>query len=277
MTEARVAGPLEAEGAGVRRVRVPSPTLPPAKDTNAWVLGDRDVIVVDPGCPWPATQASLAARLDGLRVVAVFLTHHHIDHASGALDLCARTSAPLWSHATTGERANLSLDRCIAPGEVLSTDAGDWTTVLTPGHADGHLCLHNGETGDVVAGDMVAGEGTILLAPPDADLAAYLTSLQRLRDLSPRRLLPAHGPALAPALPVLDEYIAHRHARTAQVLGCLSAGPLTALQIAREVYPDLPAHFLGFAAVQVQAHLDWLLHRAHVQSVDSEHYAIPGA
>ncbi len=252
------AGPREVLGPGIARIALPSPTLPPATTTNVWLLGEQEVLVVDPGSPWPTPLAGLIDQLAALPVRAVFLTHHHTDHASGARAVCDALGVPLWSHATTGERTGLALDRTLADGETLVLGSDRWQAILTEGHADGHLCLAR-DDGEVVAGDMVAGEGTILLAPPDADLAAYLASLARLRDRRPTRLLPAHGPALAPAVPVLDHYIAHRHARTDQARAALGPSPRSATALAPVVYPELPPTFLPIAALQLTAHLDWLV------------------
>jgi glyoxylase-like metal-dependent hydrolase (beta-lactamase superfamily II) len=257
------AGPLDLLGPGIARVRLPSPTLPPATTTNVWVLGSGPRVLVDPGSPWEAGLRSLVERVAELGVVASFLTHHHQDHASGAAWLRDHAGLEIWSHPTTGDRTGLRLDRTVQDGDVLELGSDRWQALLTPGHADGHLCLHRSD-GEVVAGDMVAGEGTILLAPPDADLAAYLESLAALQRLSPRRLLPAHGPPLAPAGPVLDHYIHHRHARTDQVRQALARGPLSAVELAPMVYPELPASVLTVAAIQLQAHLDWLVQQGEV-------------
>ncbi len=109
---------------------------------------------------------------------------------------------------------------------------------------------------------MVAGEGTILLDPPEGDLAAYLASLERLRGLGAGVLLPAHGPALTDPAETLETYIAHRHERTGQVLETLrvleSGSPL---ELARKIYTELPEAFLVIAARQVLCHLQYLADR----------------
>src|SRR5262249_17876794 len=61
-----------------------SPTLPPATHTNCFVVGADDVIVVDPGSPYPEEQAALDAALAGRRVREIWATHHHFDHVGGA-------------------------------------------------------------------------------------------------------------------------------------------------------------------------------------------------
>lgn len=250
---------------GVQVVPVRSPTLPPARHTNAWVLGDDDVVVVDPASPWPDPQQALADALADRRVQAIFLTHHHLDHVGGVLDLQRRTGAPVWAHPLTAARVAFAVDRMVEEGDQLQLGSSTWRALHTPGHATGHLCLHRAADGVVVAGDMVAGVGTIVLDPPEGELGAYLHHLGRLEALGPTTLLPAHGDPILDGPALLAEYIAHRHDRTAQVRAALARlAPARPLQLVPSIYVDLPAAFHPLAARQVLCHLRWL--EAHGQA-----------
>src|SRR6185503_7255974 len=44
-------------------------------------------------------------------------------------------------------------------------------------------------------------------------LVQYLDSLRRIRALSPRRLLPGHGPVIDDPVTLIDKYLAHRAER----------------------------------------------------------------
>ena len=212
---------------GVARLELRTPTLPPATHTNAWVLGTDTLTVVDPASPWDDERGRLfdalwARIVAGARVRRVFLTHHHHDHVSGAVDLRDRlarrgVSVPIAAHPVTADllAGTVSVDERVNDGD----DVDGLTAVWTPGHAPGHLCLA-GE-GFLVAGDMVAGVGTILLDPREGDLGDYLASLDRLASLGRDVLLPAHGPALPGAATVLSFYAAHRHQRSEQILVAL--------------------------------------------------------
>lgn len=264
---------------GIRRVAVPSPTLPPASTTNCWLLGKEAVCAVDPAGITDAVRDALDRALEaaGLRVRWVLLTHHHGDHIGGAAHLQANGAVVL-AHPRTAalvaERWSLQVD-ALREDESLLHPSLPWRLLHTPGHAPGHLCAHWERT--VVAGDLVAGEGTIVLDSTDeADLQAYLDSLARIAELRPDRLLPAHGPAIAPALPLLQHYQDHRNARTVQIEAALQRlQPATALDLVPGIYPELPSFFHAVAAAQVTTHLGWLAARGRAMASEDARWRTP--
>jgi ribonuclease/clavin/mitogillin len=255
---------------GVRVIPVRSPTLPPATHTNVWILGDHHVTIVDPASPFVDEQERLDGLLEMMMVERIVLTHHHADHVGGALAIKGTTGAKIAAHPLTRDRVDIPIDELLEEDEIIGTDAGFWRVIHTPGHATGHICLHNPAIGTIVAGDMVAGIGTILIDPPEGDLGLYLNSLERLKALNPRRLLPAHGPAINNAMGCLDEYIHHRHMRTEQIVAALESGPHSAHELATHIYSGLvPDAFVPIAARQVLAHLNWLVAQDRVTQDDA--------
>ncbi len=273
---------------GFAHVAVRTPTLPPATHTNAWLLGTDELLVVDPASPDPEEQARLAAELDariadGAHLAAIVLTHHHVDHVSGTEALVAHfaergAALPVFAHPETAARVPFPVDAALHAGDVLLAGEFAFHVHHTPGHAPGHVVLHHHDSGVIVAGDMVAGVGTILIAPDDGDLGQYLASLEAMRALGGQILLPAHGPALHGADSVLSFYIAHRHARTAQVRDALDrAGRATPDELAPVVYPELPAQAHPIAAVQILAHLRWLEAEGEVHAEPAGRWRLRGA
>lgn len=263
------AGPL------VRGFAVRSPTLPPATHTNVWVLGDRALTVVDPASPWPEEQARLADALTTLArpVERIVLTHHHHDHIGGARALAGRLGVPIHAHDATAARLGFSVE----PLADRIDCGGVWFDVFhTPGHAPGHVVLRSPDA-HLVAGDMVAGVGTIAIDPDDGGhLGDYLASLERMRGLGARALLPAHGPILADADAALAHYLAHRAARTEQIARALARGDAAPIDLVGAVYPDLDRRLWPLAAVQVRAHLVWLVEQGRARTDGSRWSALSG-
>jgi len=241
---------------GITRIAVPSDTLPPATSTNAWVLGGQQVFVIDPGGNSEAVREALLQALGDRQVLGIVLTHHHSDHIAGVAHLSSATGAAVWAHRDTVPMVPFQVGRTLHEDDVLQTDLGDWRAIHTPGHAVGHICLVR-DDGHAVVGDLVAGDGTILLAPPEGHLATYLHSLQRMKATGIHTALPAHGPALD-AQRVLSTYLQHRGHRTQQVVDVLAESPSEPLALAGRIYTDIPAAFHPIAAIQLRAHLTWL-------------------
>jgi glyoxylase-like metal-dependent hydrolase (beta-lactamase superfamily II) len=247
----------------IRVFAVRTPTLPPATHTNVYIIGDAgdSVVVIDPASPWDDEQRALDAFLDGERVAEIWLTHHHVDHVSGAAHLAERLGVPVAAHRETAARlgSRVRIARFLDEGERLSVGARCLTALHTPGHAPGHICFHDRDSGALVAGDMVASVGTIIIEPDDGgDMADYLTQLRRLRALAPTWLLPSHGPPIRDVAGKLDFYVAHRLEREARVVAALSSEPRSVEELVPPAYPDVPPAIYPLAARSLLAHLQKL-------------------
>jgi glyoxylase-like metal-dependent hydrolase (beta-lactamase superfamily II)/8-oxo-dGTP pyrophosphatase MutT (NUDIX family) len=246
-----------------------TPTLPPATHTNCYLFGSAEMIAIDPASPYPDEREALDQALEALAasgrtIVEIWLTHHHLDHVSGAAYLSERLGVPIAAHRETVDRlaGRVSVTRVLDDGDVRVL-AGPVPrrvrAVFTPGHAPGHLCFLEEETGVMAAGDMVAGVGTILIDPSEGDMIAYLASLRRMRELEPRVLLPAHGGAIAAVGDKLDGYVRHRLWREARVIEVLTDHPGTAAQLVPRVYADVSPALFPLAERSLLAHLDKLV------------------
>jgi glyoxylase-like metal-dependent hydrolase (beta-lactamase superfamily II) len=193
----------------IRVLPLRTPTLPPATRTNCYIIGDAaSAVVIDPATPYADEQARLDAWLEELciRVTAIVLTHHHVDHVADATRLAAKLGGvPVAAHAETAARVRgrVAVTRTLDDGARLDYGPRGLRAVFTPGHAPGHLCFVDEAAGAIVAGDMVASIGTIIVEPEDGgDMRIYLESLRRLRrevDAGAATLLPAHGPPITAA------------------------------------------------------------------------------
>lgn len=261
---------MQVVAPGIAVVSVRSPTLPPATHTNTYVVGRSALTVVDPASPYDDEQSRLHALLSDTQtpVERILLTHHHPDHVSGVAGLQqAFPGTPVWAHDRTAQRLRglIHVDHLVADDDVLDCGGVTLNAVFTPGHAPGHLVFYDPASHALIAGDMVAGVGTILIDQADGDLGLYLASLQRMRALKPGSLLPSHGPVLEQADAVLAFYIAHRHQRSDQVRQALDEhGALTPDELVPLVYADLDPRAAPIAAVQLTSHLLWLAQHGRV-------------
>jgi glyoxylase-like metal-dependent hydrolase (beta-lactamase superfamily II)/8-oxo-dGTP pyrophosphatase MutT (NUDIX family) len=258
----------------VQLIPLRSEVLPPATHTNAWLVGTGPVYLIDPGAVEAAEQEVLFAALDaqaaaGRPLSAVVLTHHHPDHA-GAASACAnRYGVPVRAHPLTARalRDTVAVRGDLRDGDRLDLGlcpdgSGRWQleALYTPGHAPGHLAFWEPRYGLLFPGDLASTLSSVLIAPPEGDLALYLDSVARLRELPARLLLPAHGPVSARPAFVLDETLAHRRDRERQLLDALASGPRTPAELAQEVYRGLPEALLQYARLQTLAGLYKLRH-----------------
>lgn len=256
-----------------------TPTLPPATLTNCCLFGTGEMIAIDPASPYPDEQQALDEALESLaaagrQVVEIWLTHHHRDHVGGAVHLSERLGIPIAAHRETIDRlaGQVPITRVLDDGD--SRELGGPSprrvrAVFTPGHAPGHLCFLEEETGVMAAGDMVAGIGTILIDPSEGDMIAYLASLRRMRELAPRVLLPAHGGAISAVIEKLDGYVKHRLWREARVIEALREhGSSRSSELVARVYADVSPALFPLAERSLLAHLDKLVAEGIATSAD---------
>lgn len=252
---------------GVVTLPVRTPTLPPATHTNVYLLGTEELLIVDPGAPDEGENRRLLAVLRGLegrRPKAIVLTHHHADHVGGLSFLRAELGLPVWAHEVTAQRLGLTADLRLAEGDVLELGGPQpmrWRVLHTPGHTQGHLCLVDEQSHAAVVGDMVAGLGTIVIDPPEGDMAEYVRQLERLKA-HVGTLYPAHGPPIPDGVAKLDEYLAHRRWREGKVLAALAAlgRPVELRELVPLAYDDVAAFVLPIAERSTHAILE-KLHR----------------
>ncbi len=233
----------------VWRLIAPNPSVMTGPGTNTYLVGGEQLIIIDPG-PADATHLdNTVAAVDSLggTVQAVIPTHFHADHSGNAQVVAQRLNAPL-----------LSFNDPFQAEEEIKVDGATLVVKHTPGHIQAHICLWLQEQNLLFGADLVAGEGTIVIIPPDGDMADYLASLRAMKALAPAAILPGHGPVIEDPQAWLQQYIDHRLQREAQVVAMWGRGYHTAAEIAAHIYTDQPPPVLRIATLQVEAHLEKL-------------------
>ena len=226
-------------------------TLPPARHTNAILIGTSRRYLVDPAPEDPAEREMLFGQVDRLlaggdRLEAVLVTHHHPDHTGSVAAASERYGVPVGAHPETLSRIPEPPGPVVrlAEGDALPLgDAPDgspgWKLGVrfVPGHAPGHLAFVDSRYGAMVAGDMVSSLSSILISPEDGDLGQYMNSLRRLAAECRGVVYPGHGVPVVAGADLLRRQIRHRKAREASLLAALGAEPAGLRDIGFRVYP----------------------------------------
>lgn len=178
--------------------------------TCTWLVGDRQVAIIDPGPDLPSHRAAVLAAVKGAERVQVLLTHGHGDHAAGADLMADALGAELRGFGASA--------RPFEPGEEVVTDSGVLVPVETPGHTRHHYAFHWPSEGGLFAGDLILGKGdTTWVAEYPGCVADYLGSLDLLEGLNLEVIFPGHGPPVDDVPATLARYRSHRLQRIDQV------------------------------------------------------------
>jgi glyoxylase-like metal-dependent hydrolase (beta-lactamase superfamily II)/8-oxo-dGTP pyrophosphatase MutT (NUDIX family) len=237
--------------------------LPPATHTNAYLVGEREMALIDPGSDEPGELEALfalieALRADGRELKLVLLTHQHPDHTGGVEAVRLRYRVPVAGHAHT--KRHVRLDRLLEDGaEIpLAAGVGEWNlrALHTPGHARGHLCFLHTRTRSLFTGDHITGGGgTVIVDPPEGDMAAYMSSLERLLAEPVEAIFPGHGSPQGGAMRRIRWLIGHRLEREAEVLAALTRLPEPLSALVERAYADTNRELWGYAERSLLAHL----------------------
>ena len=251
------------------RVLAPNPSVFTGRGTNTYLAGDTSLVCLDPG---PDDDAHLAAILGAAdaragRITTIVLTHSHPDHRPLALRLAERTGATV--HCFDPSAGNEHA-QALSDGDVMSRDDLELIAVHTPGHTRDHLCFFDPATRTLYTGDHILNGTTSVVHPGEGDMSDYMESLRRVRALQPLTILPGHGERVDNAGALIDEYIAHRLEREAQVLAAAQGRPaFIPMALVPTLYAAYPVEVYPLAAWTVQAHLDKLVRDGGIERVDA--------
>lgn len=193
-------------------VQIRQLTLGPLQ-TNCYIVGCEETqlaAVVDPA--WDGRAIAATAENDGWDITHILLTHCHFDHVGGLQETKNATGAPIYAHAdavsmlhnATMSAAFFGLrvpappppDQLLSPGQIIDVGRLRLHTLLTPGHAPGHVCFHLPVHQVVFDGDVLFSGGIGRTDLPGGDYDTLMNSIKS--ELLPlpdeTRVFSGHGP-----------------------------------------------------------------------------------
>jgi glyoxylase-like metal-dependent hydrolase (beta-lactamase superfamily II) len=245
-------------GQGVRRIVAGNAGLMTGPGTNTYLLGLREVAVLDPG---PDDDRHLSAILAaaGSAIRWIIATHSHPDHSPLVKRLAERTGARVIGLPPPGDGrqdTTFTPEHLPGDGERLMLGESRVTAIHTPGHASNCVCYLLESERLLFTGDHVLEGVSPVILPPDGDMSAYLHSLDKLESLDFERIAPGHGSVMERGKQVVSALRAHRLAREEKVMRSLQRlGGATLDELTPVVYDDVAAERHAWARLTLEAHL----------------------
>ena len=236
--------------------------------TGVYIIGDKNVAVIDPGPAMAEHRAALDKALDGRRVTHVLMTHHHIDHSPLAIPLARDYGCEVYGYGLqirppeggevrmeAGDDLTFKPDVEIRCGDEIKGDGWTIEAIHTPGHTSNHMCFDLREENTLFSGDHIMGWSTSVVSPPDGHMGDYLNSLERIKARKFDRIWPTHGPCIDNVDEFVGAYINHRLARESQIMEALKSGLTQIMPIVEKLYIDVDKRLYPAAAHSVLSHL----------------------
>jgi glyoxylase-like metal-dependent hydrolase (beta-lactamase superfamily II)/8-oxo-dGTP pyrophosphatase MutT (NUDIX family) len=251
----------------VTRVIAPNPGMMTGPGTNTYIVGHRDLLVIDPG---PAIDSHIAAILAWTagRIRWIACTHTHGDHSPAAHALRAATGARLIglpAPCGLNQDESFTPDWVVVHDEVLTLAGLAFRALRTPGHASNHVCYLLEDTAMLFAGDHVMQGSTVVINPPDGNMTAYLASLEALLLVDIAVIAPGHGYLIGAPHREIRKLLAHRLSRELKVIEAVADHPETAaVDLVPIAYADTPPRLHPVAARSLVAHLEKLIEEGRV-------------
>jgi glyoxylase-like metal-dependent hydrolase (beta-lactamase superfamily II) len=252
----------------IHRVLTNNPGPFTFKGTGVYIVGGKDVAVIDPGPNDPQHVEALKRALAGKNVTHILVTHTHADHSPAARPLKEWSGAKTYGFgphgsgkAEDGVAMEEGGDRDFVPdvrvkdGDIIEGNGFTFECVYTPGHTSNHMCFALKEEAALFTGDHIMGWSTTVVTPPDGDMAQYMASVRKLIARDDKILYPTHGAPITDPKPFLAAYLEHRLEREAQIIACIRDGLATIPDMVARMYADVDKRLHPAASRSVLAHL----------------------
>jgi hydroxyacylglutathione hydrolase len=180
--------------------------------TLLWDDESKHGIIVDPGGDIERIESAIAQT--GMTPQAIWITHAHIDHVGGAMDLKEKLGldiigphkddeslangieAQAKMFGLDGSVRNLVPDQWLTEGEILTIDEHEFEILHCPGHAPGHVVFVNHANKFAHVGDVLFQRSIGRTDLPGGDHATLISSIkEKLLPLGDEySFICGHGP-----------------------------------------------------------------------------------
>ena len=163
----------------------------------------------------------------------------------------------------------------LQPGGKVSLGENPASIIHAPGHADNQLVLHDEARGILFAADhLLLGITPNIGLWPESEphpLARYLESLESMRGLGAKLILPGHGSVFHDLDGRIGELISHHEVRLETMRRVISGGPKTPYEVSRIVFRGtLTKQQRCFALAETLAHLNHLVLEGRAEHAGDE-------
>lgn len=154
------------------------------------------------------------------------------------------------------------VDHFLQDNEKFVIGNNEYEVIFTPGHADGLITLFNKEKSVLIATDHILPKITPNISywffGKQNPLKSYIQSLNRIKELDAKVVIPSHGEPFYDANERIDEIITHHDERLEQILNIIKDGR-NIYEVTNDMFPkQLTNHELRFAVGEALAHLLYL-------------------
>ncbi|MEQ3747613.1 MAG: MBL fold metallo-hydrolase [Henriciella sp.] len=147
------------------------PVTPFQQNTSLlWHTETMEGVFIDPG--GEVDKLMGAAEHFGVKIVEVWLTHGHLDHAGGATEVAERAGCKIigphkddqwlldeieaqWEKYGVQGSRNCVPDQYLNDGDTLTLSGETFHVLHTPGHTPGHVVIYHEEGGIAFVGDVL--------------------------------------------------------------------------------------------------------------------------
>jgi glyoxylase-like metal-dependent hydrolase (beta-lactamase superfamily II) len=243
---------------GIVRITAPNPSVMTGPGTNSYIVGDRELVLIDPG-PDIESHAKALISAVGDRLKWIICTHTHVDHSPAAQAVKAATGAPIAGAVCPQDGrqdTQFAPDRVLSEGDTISVQGVTLRAIHTPGHVCNHLCYLFQDRKVLFTGDHVMQGSTVVITPPNGSMRDYFASIDKLLTLDIVELMPGHGRVIRTAHDEVRKLIAHRLKREQKVLDALKRKRSGSVdELVPFAYDDVSERLYPVARRSLHAHL----------------------